>query len=309
MFIWLRQRAFVGATAMVLLASLALAACGSSSTTTGTSSTAPKNVVVGGKLDPEAQILTKLYTLLLKHAGYNVTEKARLGTNDVVFNAITSGQIDLYPEFTATGLFRLKLTPTGDTQSNYTQVKQGYETQYHITWLDIAPMNDTYGLCLPKATATAKNLTTISDLAKIANTLTVATPPDGNMDPGALPGWTKTYNFSFKNTVTLGDEAPTFAAVTSGQADVNVCYTTNGLISKDNFLLLQDDKGVSPAYNPAPIVRDAFLTAHPDVAGILNPLAPKLTTAAITALNASAAADGSNITQIATQFLQQQGLI
>ena len=65
------------------------------------------HLTIGGKLDTEAQLLTEMYTQLLRHAGFDVTEKAKLGTNDIVHNAITSGQIDLYPEFTATGLARL----------------------------------------------------------------------------------------------------------------------------------------------------------------------------------------------------------
>src|ERR1051326_5051582 len=125
-----------------LLLLVALAGCGSS---TGGNANGPckgNKVTVGGKLDTEAQLLTKMYTLLLRNAGCDVTEKARLGTNDIVYQAITSGSIDLYPEFTATGLARLGKTTTHNAQQDYQLVKDGYESQYHITWLDAAPMND-----------------------------------------------------------------------------------------------------------------------------------------------------------------------
>ena len=94
---------------LLLLIPLLLAACGGSSsggggTTSGTPSNSSITVTVGGKLDTEAQLLTEMYSLLLKKAGFHVLEKRALGTNAVVFAAITSGQIDLYPEFTATGL-------------------------------------------------------------------------------------------------------------------------------------------------------------------------------------------------------------
>src|ERR1051326_7625132 len=125
-----------------LLLLLALAGCGSSNTGNSGGVCKGTNVTVGGKLDTEAQLLTKMYTLLLRNAGCNVTEKARLGTNQIVFSAITSGQIDLYPEFTATGLARLGKTTTHNAQQDYQLVKDGYESQYHITWLDAAPMND-----------------------------------------------------------------------------------------------------------------------------------------------------------------------
>ena len=98
---------------IVLISLLVLAGCGTSSTTGSTgsssSSTSPSSIhlTVGGKLDTEAQILTSLYAQVLEHAGFKVTEKPKLGTNDIVFSAITSGSIDLYPEFTATGLAKL----------------------------------------------------------------------------------------------------------------------------------------------------------------------------------------------------------
>ena len=100
---------------LLLLIPLLLAACGSSSggggTTSGTPSNSSITLTVGGQLDTEAQLLTEMYSLLLKKAGFHVVEKRALGTNAVVFAAITSGQIDLYPEFTATGLAKLEKPP------------------------------------------------------------------------------------------------------------------------------------------------------------------------------------------------------
>src|SRR5207244_2635322 len=102
----------------------------------------------------EAQLLTKMYTLLLRKAGFDVTERAAFGTNDEVFKGIMSGQLDLYPEFTGDGLARLGLSPSGDQQVDYQNIKAGYEEKYHITWLDVAGLlNDTYGICTLKATA------------------------------------------------------------------------------------------------------------------------------------------------------------
>jgi len=292
-----------------LLILLALAGCGTASTGGGSSSVCKGTAVtVGGKLDTEAQLLTKMYTLLLKNAGCNVTEKARLGTNQIVFNAITSGQIDLYPEFTATGLAKLGLSTTHNAQQDYQMVKSGYEQQYHITWLDAAPMNDTYGVCTTKAKAHQLNVTKVSDLIPLAKNLVVATPPDGKSDPNVLPGLTTTYGITFKQEI-VQDEAVTFQTVQQGAADMNICYTTIGFIAADNFILLQDDKNLFPIYNPAPIVRDQLLQKVPGIADVLNALAPKLTTEVITGLNAQVDVQHLSVTQVATTFLQQQGLL
>ena len=105
------------------------------------SSSAPITIVVGGGQDTEAQVLTKIYVLLLRHAGFTVSELANAGTEDTVFNAMVSGHLDLSPAFTATGLDKLGLRSTGIAQLDYLQMKQGYEAKYHVTWLDPAPLN------------------------------------------------------------------------------------------------------------------------------------------------------------------------
>lgn len=272
----------------------------------GAAAAGKPHLTVGGKLDTEAQLLTKVYVLVLRKAGFDVTEKSKLGTNDIVHNAIVSGQIDLYPEFTATGLARLKLKTTHDEQKDYDLVKAGYQKQFHITWLAMSPLNDTYGICTTQARA-AKLGTKVSQLAAAAPKLTVASPPDGTSDPNVLPGMRAAYGFTFGKTTVL-DEALTFPAVQQGKADVNVCYTTSALIAKNHFVLLDDDRHLFPIYHPAPIVRDATLTKAPGIAAALNALAPKLTTEVSQQLQLQVV-NGSSVTDAATTWLKGAGLL
>jgi glycine betaine/choline ABC-type transport system substrate-binding protein len=104
-------------------------------------SNATITITVGGKQDTESQLLTKMYVLLLHHAGFVVAEHANSSTNDAVFNALVSGNIDVSPAFTVTGLKELGLNSTGNAQLDYLQLRQGYEAKYHVTWLDPAPLN------------------------------------------------------------------------------------------------------------------------------------------------------------------------
>jgi len=294
-------RAFAACTLSIAL----LVAGGGSWTAAGAA--AMGHLTVGGKLDTEAQLLTEMYTQLLRHAGFDVTEKAKLGTNDIVHNAIVSGQIDLYPEFTATGLARLKLTSTHDDQQDYALVKAGYEKQFHITWLAFAPLNDTYGICSTQARAGQLHATKVSDLGSAASTLTVATPPDGQTDPNVLPGMNSRYGFTFGKATVLV-EPLTFTAVQQGKADVNVCYTTSALIAKDKFVLLTDDKHLFPIYHPAPIVRDDTLHRDPAIATTLNPLAPKLTSEVSQELQLEVV-NGKSVSQATTDWLKSVGLL
>ncbi len=305
-----------------LLATFLLSACsgsipssGGNQGGSGASGGSKGTITVGGKLDTEAQLLTEMYTQLLQKAGFTVNEKLALGNSLIVSQAIESGAIDLYPEFTATGLNKLGIKSSYDPQKDYQMVKQGYEQKYHITWLDMAPLNDGYALCTSSDESKKLNATTISQLAPQAPQLILASPSDG-ID--FVDGLKPVYNFDTKSfkSVQKVDYSIGFQSVSSGSAQVAVCYTTDGSVKTKNFIFLTDDKNGFPQFHPAPIVRDDVLKKYPDIATVLNPLAPKLTTDVSIQLQQQVAdlkAKGTSVTaavkQVAKQFLQQQGLL
>jgi osmoprotectant transport system substrate-binding protein len=306
------------AKSLILLAvvlMLTLAACGGSSSTGGSGSTSTKvPITVGSKLDPEAQLLGEMYILLLQKAGYTVNSKLALGQTPTVFAALQNGAIDLYPEFTATGLNLLHAQSSFDPMKDYQTVKTGFEQQYHITWLNYAPLNDGYALCTSQAKSQSIG-TTLSQLAPKVPQLTLATQSDGITFFDDLKS---TYNFqtsSFK-AVKKVEYSIGFAAVKSGSADVTECYTTDGSVTTQNFIFLQDDKHGFPEFHPAPIVRDSILQSDPGIADALNKLAPDLTTDVSIMLQqqvASKKASGISVSQavkqVATSFLQSKGLL
>jgi osmoprotectant transport system permease protein len=124
-------------------------------------------LTIGSKNDTDGQLLAEMYSLLLANQGFNVTTHLALGQTPVLDAAIKSGAVDIYPEFTGTGLSLGKLPNTTDPQTAYNEVKTYYEQQFHITWLDDATnLNDSYGYCTSKANANKYHLQSISDLAK-----------------------------------------------------------------------------------------------------------------------------------------------
>ena len=304
-----------------LISMLVLAACGGTTSPSGSSgpsaTSAPSTVpiTVGSKLDPEAQLLGEMYVLLLQKAGFTVNPKLALGMTPTVFAALKSGAIDLYPEFTATGLNILGVKSSFNPTQDYQTVKTGFEQQYHITWLDEAPLNDGYALCTSKAESQKLGVTTLSQLAPKVSQLTLATQSDGVTFFDDLKA---TYGFqtsSFK-AVTKVDYAIGFAAVKSGDAQVTECYTTDGSVTTQNFIFLQDDKHGFPEFHPAPIVRDSVLQSDPGIAAALNPLAPDLTTDVSIMLQQQVAmkkASGESVSQavkeVATAFLMSKGLL
>jgi len=304
---------------LILVALLALSACGTSGNSggasTGGGTTSKGTIIVGGKLDLEAQLLTKMYTLLLRKAGFTVNEKPALGNNIIVFQAISSGQIDLYPEFTATALNKLGIPSANDPQKDYQAVKDAYNKQYQITWLDPAPLNDGYALCSSQSESQKLGATTISQLVPKAGDLVLTSPSDGVSFVDGLKSAYGLTTKSFKQVRTV-DYALGFQAVTSNQAQVTVCYTTDGSVKTKNFVFLDDDKHGFPEFNPAPIVRNAVLQKYPDIAATLNPLAPSLTTdvsiqlqGQVTKLKESNTSVSQAVTQVATDFLKSKNLL
>lgn len=301
---------------VAMLTVLALAGCGgggSGSTLGGSSggkAGAGIKVTVGSKKDPDGQLLAQMYSLLLQNEGYTVTTKLGLGDNKVLDQAIKSGDVDIYPEFNGTALGNYKLPTTQDPQKAYQEAKDFYEKNFKVTWLAPAlQLNDSYGICTSQGNASKHSLKTLEDLAKVSNQLTLAGQTDfTDAKTGIFPPVAKAYGITFKKTVTI-QESLGFAAVKSGQVDVNECYTTDPAIVTNNFVLLTDSKNVFPAFNPSPIVRDPLLQKSPAVADTLNKLAPHLTTQKIVNLIKQVTVDGKTVESVARSFLQSEGLL
>lgn len=123
-------------------------------------------LTIGSKNDEDGQLLAEMYSLLLTNQGFNVTTKLALGQTPVLDAAITSGQIDMYPEFNGTALSTYKLAQTTDPTTAYNEAKTYYEQHLHITWLAPAyGLNDSYGYCTSQANASKYKLQSIGDLA------------------------------------------------------------------------------------------------------------------------------------------------
>ena len=312
----------LGAKCLLLFAlipMLILSACGgtstSSSSSSGTSTPTKVPITVGSKLDPEAQLLGEMYVLLLQKAGYTVNSKLALGQTPVVFGALKSGAIDLYPEFTGTGLNILGVKSSYNPQQDYQTVKNGFQQQYQITWLDQAPLNDGYALCTSQAESQKLGITSLSTLAPKVPQLTLATQSDGVTFFDNLESIYGFKTASFKSVKKV-DYSIGFTAVKNGQADVTECYTTDGSVITQGFIFLNDDKHGFTEFHPAPIVRASVLQSDPGITAALNPLAPFLTTDVSIALQqqvktkkASGTSGSEAVKEVATSFLQSKGLL
>ena len=258
---------------------------------------------VGSKDFTENEIVGELYALALEDAGYEV-ERIFDIAGSVIHTSIVSDEIDLYPEYTGTGLISiLQLDPLTDPQEVYDTVKEAYEEQFSLTWLDYAQANDGQGLFISKAASDEYGILTISDLQANADKLRFASQGEFDEREDGLPGLEKIYGpFEFKSSK-IYDNGLKYSIVENDEADVAPAYTTEGrLAEKDKFVLLEDDKQAWPPYNLAPVVRDDVLEENPDIAEILGKVNAALDTETITALNAQVDVDKEEVEDVAADF-------
>ena len=260
----------------------------------------------------ESEILQELYGQILENNGYTVNRKTRLGTREIVFPALQSGQVDLVPEYLATlaaFVGKDQAKPTSDpvaTQQNL----QTFLTPDNLTALDFAQAVDTNGFVVTQETASKHNLSKMSDLQPVASQLVLGGPPQCPQRPFCLIGLQQTYGLNFKDFKPLDSGGPlTVAAIDSGDVDVGLLFTTDPNITLKNYVLLEDDKHLQLADNVAPVVRNQVLQAAPDMRTLLNSVTSKLTTADLTNMNKQVGIDHMDASAVAKAYLQSKQLL
>jgi osmoprotectant transport system substrate-binding protein len=292
---------------VLLISTLILSACAPAQSPQGA-----RTVVIGSKDFTEQFIVAEMYAQLLENEGFTVERKLNLGGTPIAHEAIMNGDIDLYPEYTSTGLLTMfKLYPIQDAQEIYTTVKRGYEQQYGLTWLTPSPFNDTQALAMTKEVAAQYGIQTYSDLAQKAPELILGGPAEFLEREDGLQGLQQAYGgFQFKEVKQLGTGSLRYQALLEGQVDVVVAFGTDGAIKGNDLLLLVDDKVFYPIYNVAPVVRQDTLEKYPQIEKILNDFAPLLTDDIMSGLNWQV--DGPEAKEpadVARAFLIEKGLI
>lgn len=281
----------------------AIAACNRPASDTNT-------IRVGSKDFTEQFILGEMYALTLEKAGFEVERKLNLGGTPVAQAGLESGDIDLYPEYTGTGLVTvLKQQVNSDRQAVFDTVSQGYQEKFGLVWLDPAPMNNTQALAMTQARAKELGITTISDLSAQASDLTMIGPPEFERREDGLPGLKAAYgDFELKGYKAV-DAGLRYTGLVEGEADVAVAFGTDGEISAFGLVVLEDDKQLFPPYQVAPVVRQELLARSPEVADALNALAPKLTDETMQRLNNEVSGNQREPAEVAKEFLEQEGIL
>ena len=309
----------VTAGAAALAAVAALTACSSNSGQAAQGSLGQElkgaHFTVGSKDFSESILLGQITMQLLTAHGATVTDKTNIKGSTNTRTALTSGDIDMYWEYTGTGwvTYLKHTTPIPDPQQQYDAVAKEDLSANKVVWGKAAPLNNTYAFAIRKEKAAELGVKNLSDLAQL-----IATKPDqatfciesefSTRDDG-WPGLQKAYGLTVpKSNVKLLDTGVIYSETKKGQTcNFGEVFATDGRIASLGLVVLNDDKKFFPVYNAALTLRQDTDSKYPDIRKILDPVAAKLTTEVMQQLNAKVDAEGQEPATVAKDWLAAQG--
>ncbi|HWC73401.1 MAG TPA: glycine betaine ABC transporter substrate-binding protein [Gemmatimonadales bacterium] len=266
----------------------------------------PRPIVVGSKNFTESDLLAEIVAQHIEHrTGLPVERRLHLGGSFVCHQAITTGAIDIYVEYTGTAFTAiLKQPPIADPDSVFRFVNAEYERRFRVRWTAPFGFDNTFAILVRQADATRYHLRTISDLAGVAPRLKAGFGYEFLERQDGFPGLARVYGLRFAQPPTSMDLGLTTRALADGKVDVIAGNSTDGQIVALNLVQLADDRGYFPPYQAAPVVRDALLEQHPAIARALAELGGKISEAEMRRLNALADVERRDIADIARDWLR-----
>ncbi|MFD5601367.1 ABC transporter substrate-binding protein [Leucobacter sp. NPDC058333] len=307
----MRQK--IAIAALATAAVLTLSACGGdpmSSADEGSAAGSSDKVIVGSADFSESQLLATIYSHALSNAGVEVEEKLNIGSREVYLEALRDGSINLLPEYNGSLLNELGADGEGKVDAGDPEAIQGQLEELlkpdGITVLDASPAENTDTLVVVQDVAEKHDLTEISDLEAVAGDLVLAGPAEWKSRFEGVPGLKEVYGIDFKEFKVLDAGGPlTLSALQNGQAQVGDMFSSDPAIVDNDFVALEDDKGLFPAANILPVISEDV--ASDDVTEVLNEISAALTTESLMEMNGRIA-DGDDIGAIADDWLAENGL-
>lgn len=281
--------------------------------TTGSSASLPGKgkpaIVLGDKNFEEEYLLGALYQQALEAKGYSVTLKGNIGSTELIYKALQTGQVQVYPEYTGT----LLTTIAGDTkpptsaQQTY-KLTQTFLKKHGFDLLAFTPYFNADALAVTKAYAKAHSLTTIADVKKLGAT-TFGGPAENRTRYLGLVGLKQLYGLTKLQFVPLA-EGLNYKELDSGQVKVATVFTTDPQLQSGKYVVLTDTKKLFGFQNVAPVVKHSLPSAEgPAFTATMNKVSALLTQQAIIKMNAAVALDQQSPASVAHAFLKANGLV
>ena len=301
---------------VAIAAAIALAVVGSAATTSSANAAGTSlkgvNVIVGSKDFTESIVLSKIVKQFIIANGGKVTDKTNIKGSSTTREAMVSGDINMYWEYTGTAwlVYQKQTDVNIAPDALYKKVVAG-DRAAKVTWLPMTSFNDTYAWAITKANATKYGIKTYSDLAKklpAGSSWCVESEFQGRPDGWA--GFKKAYSISDSNITTkVLDTGAIYQATKDGQCMVGEVFATDGRIGALGLMVPQEDISYFPPYNAALTMTDATAKKYPQLVKALAPIAAKISNATMQNLNARVDVLGEDADTVAKSFLSASGLV
>lgn len=319
---WLRLSALMGVLALVL------AACGGADGDGGAGQgtaggdaqgsiaqdfdLSGASLNIGSKEFTENIILGQITIQALQAAGAEVSDQTGLIGSSTVREALTSGEIDMYWDYTGTGWVQyLGHDPTAEIPDDlFEQVAQEDLEENSVKWFAQAPFENTYRIAITSDFADQTGLETMSDLTEYASNnpdqMTLCAASEFINREDGLPGLEEAYDIEFEVT-----ELELGLVYTQLGQDCNFgeVFSTDGRVLANNLVLLDDDENFFVPFHGAVTARQQVFQDNQQLQEILAPIAEQLTNETITQMNAAVDVDGESPEDVARQFLVDNGFV
>lgn len=271
---------------------------------------AQDTVTVASKNFEESRLLAEMFAQLIEaRTGLTVERRLNLAGTQVCFEALRTGAVDLYPEYTGTGLVSLLgETPKGDATSALNRVRRVFLERWDLHWLAPLGFENAYEVAVPRRLAEERNLATLSDLAAVSADLDAAFGYEFTERDDGLPGLRAVYGLEFASVQPM-QQALKYQAAGAGRVDVLDVYTTDGRLLTYDLVVLRDDRDFFPPYEAAPLVRGETLRRYPEVGAALALLAGAFDEETMRRLNLRLQEEGDEPAAVARQALAGLGLL
>jgi osmoprotectant transport system substrate-binding protein len=303
-----------------ILKSLCLAAALALGAASALGAPSPTPLVVSSKLSSESAMIGQMIRLLLNADGIATVDRMTLGATPVVRKALLSGEIDLYVEYTGNAGFFFNLA----SDPAWKNLQQGYQlgarldyAANRIVWLTPANASNSWALAVRRDVAQANHLASMSDFGRWVTgggkVMLACSAEFANA--GTLHSLEQTYRFRLQSDQLIvlagGETSATIAAAAARTNGTNTAmvYGTDGGIDAAQLQILDDDRNDQPIYAPVPIIREAALLAHPQIAQLVKPLMDSFSRAGLQQLNARVQIDGESAQAVAEDYLKSLGLL
>jgi osmoprotectant transport system substrate-binding protein len=268
-------------------------------------------VVVGSKNFTESFILGEIIAQQIESRTHlKVERRFYLAGTYICQQAMLSGRIDIYPEYTGTALTAvLKQSAGGDAQDVYDRVKTQYETRFHLTLGPALGFNDTFAMEIRGEDARRQNIKTLSQAAQYTRHWRAGFGYEFMERPDGYRGLVNTYGLHFAEQPRIMDLGLLARALKDHQIDFAGGNATDGLIPALDLFVLEDDRHYFPPYQAVPVIREELLHQHPEIGPILNALADKISDSEMRAMNYEVDGQHRDTREVARDFLRRKSLV